>query len=58
MDGIMKENDRIREELTGLLDTYYNGSFVQLVCDYIRSTGMTRQEVERVLEEIRNVKGA
>ena len=58
MDGIMKENDRIREELTELLDTYYNGSFVQLVCDYIRSTGMTRQEVERVLEEIRNVKGA
>lgn len=58
MDGIMKENDRIREELTELLDTYYNGSFVQLVCDYIRFTGMTRQEVERVLEEIRNVKGA
>ena len=58
MDGTMKENDRIREELTELLDTYYNGSFVQLVCDYIRSTGMTRQEVERVLEEIRNVKGA
>ena len=54
----MKENDRIREELTELLDTYYNGSFVQLVCDYIRSTGMTRQEVERVLEEIRTVKGA
>ena len=53
MDGIMKENDRIREELTELLDTYYNGSFVQLVCDYIRSTGMTRQEVERVLEEMR-----
>ena len=58
MDGIMKENDRIREELTELLETYYNGSFVQLVCGYIRSTGMTRQEVERVLEEIRNVKGA
>ena len=53
MDGIMKEKDRIREELTELLDTYYNGSFVQLVCDYIRSTGMTRQEVERVLEEMR-----
>ena len=58
MDGTMEEKDTIREELTELLDTYYNGSFVQLVCDYIRSTGMTRQEVERVLEEIRNVKGA
>ena len=58
MDGIMKENDRIREELTELLETYYNGSFAQLVCDYICSTGMTPQEVERVLEEIRKVKGA
>ena len=58
MDGTMKEKDRIREELTELLDTYYNGSFVQLVCDYIRSTGMTRQEVERMLEEMRKVKGA
>ena len=58
MDGMMKENDRIREELTELLNTYYNGSFAQLVCDYIRFTGMTPQEVERVLEEIRKVKGA
>ena len=58
MDGTMKEKDRIREELTGLLDTYYNGSFAQLVCDYIRFTEMTRQEMERVLEEMRKVKGA
>ena len=58
MDGMMKKKDRIREELTELLNTYYNGSFVQLVCDYIRFTGMTPQEVERVLEEIRKVKGA
>ena len=54
----MESRDTIKEELTQLLNTYYNGSFVQLVCDYIRSTGMTRQEVERVLEEMRKVKGA
>ena len=58
MDGTMKEKDRIREELAELLETYYNGSFAQLVCDYIHSTGMTRQEMERVLEEMRKVKGA
>ena len=58
MDGTMKEKDKIREELTELLNTYYNGSFVQLVCDYIRSTGMTPQEVEWMLEEMRKVKGA
>ena len=54
----MDSRDTIKEELTQLLNTYYNGSFVQLVCDYIRSTGMTRQEVEWLLEEMRKVKGA
>ena len=54
----MESRDTIKEELTQLLNTYYNGSFVQLVCDYIRSTGMTRQEVEWLLEEMRKMKGA
>ena len=54
----MESKDTIKEELTQLLNTYYNGSFVQLVCDYIRFTEMTRQEMERVLEEMRKVKGA
>lgn len=58
MDETMKEKDTIREELTELLDTYYNGSFAQLACDYIRSMEMTRQEVERMLEEMRKVVGA
>ena len=55
-------NDERKEwhtgELTELLNEYYNGSFAQLACDYIRSTEMTRQEVERLLEKIRKVKGA
>ena len=54
----MDRRDTIKEELTQLLNTYYNGSFAQLVCDYIRFTEMTRQEMERVLEEMRKVKGA
>ena len=54
----MESRDTIKEELNQLLNTYYNGSFVQLVCDYIRFTGMTRQEVEWLLEEMRKVKGA
>ena len=54
----MESRDIIKEELGQLLENYYNGSFAQLVCDYIRSTGMTRQEMERVLEEMRKVKGA
>ena len=49
----MESKEIIKEELTQLLEDYYNGSFAQLVCGYIRSTGMTRQEVERVLEEMK-----
>lgn len=52
-DKSIKEKDRISEELTGLLDTYYNGSFPQMVCDYIRSTGMTLQEVEELLKAMK-----
>ena len=49
----MESRETIKEELGQLLDNYYNGSFAQLVCNYIRSTGMTRQEVEQMFEEIR-----
>ena len=54
----MESTETIKEELAQFLENYYNGSFAQLVCDYIRSTGMTPQEVERMLEEMRKVKGA
>ena len=54
----MENREMIKIELSELLKTYYNDSFVQLACDYIRSTEMTRQEVEWLLEEIRKVKGA
>lgn len=54
----MESTETIKEELTQLLENYYDGSFAQLVCDHIRFTEMTRQEVERVLEEMRKVKGA
>lgn len=49
----MESRDIIKEELAQFLENYYNGSFAQLVCNYIRSTGMTRQEVEQMFEEIR-----
>ena len=52
----MENREMIKVELTELLVKYYNGSFAQMVCDYIRLTGMTIEEVERVLEEIRKVK--
>ena len=41
-----------------MLEKYYDGSYAELVCGYILSTGMTQQEVEWVLEEMRKMKGA
>ena len=49
----MENREMIKEELTELLENYYNGSFAELACDYICGTEMTPQEVERILEEIR-----
>ena len=56
-NNFMGSKEVIKEELIRLLNAYYNGSFVQLVRDYIRFTGMTRQEVERILEELRRANG-
>ena len=53
MDKSKKEEDKIREEFTELLDMYYNGSFSKMMCDYIRSTGMTLQEVEELLKAMK-----
>ena len=49
----MENKEMIKEELASLLETCYNGSFAQLVDDYIRRTEMSPQEVERMLEEMR-----
>ena len=58
MDGTMKEKNSIQEELTELLNEYYNGSFTQMVCEYIRLSGMSAKEVEEVLEGLKKEKGA
>ena len=52
----MENREKIKVELAELLEKCYNGSFAQMVCDYIRITGMTEQEVGKMLEEIRKVK--
>ena len=50
----MAEEKMIKEQLTELLDTYYNGSFLQMVCEYIRSMGMRQEEVGELLEAMRD----
>ena len=51
----MENWEIIKNELEGILEIYYNGSFAELACDYIRFTEMTRQEVEWMLEEMKYV---
>ena len=54
----MENREMVKVELAELLENYYNGSFAQMVCDYIRLIGMTEQEVENMLKLMRNEKGA
>lgn len=49
----MTDKDKIKEQLFELLNEYYNGSFSQMACDYIRTTGVTQEEVEELLEAMK-----
>ena len=52
----MLESDKnpIKQELSEILAKYYDGSFVRLVSEYIRTTGMTEAEVDALLEEMKH----
>ena len=47
---------QIKKELSELLDQYYDGSFSRMACDYIHATGMTEEEVEALLEAMKDSK--
>ena len=52
----MDRKEMIKKELMELLEEYYNGSFPQMVCEYIRSAGMTQEEVEELLKTMKHLK--
>ena len=54
----MENKEKIKIQFMELLEKYYNGSFAQLVCEYIRITGMTQQEVENLLEDAKRRQGS
>ena len=45
----------LQQELSEFLQQYYNGSFPQMVCDYINATGMTQEEVEKLLNAMKDM---
>ena len=56
MGYVLGKGEIIKEQLTELLETYYNGSFPQMACEYIRATRMTQEKVEELLEANRTIK--
>lgn len=51
-----QEKQEIQEELNNLIANYYKGSFAQMVCEYIRATGMTEEEVKELMEGMKQRK--
>ena len=50
----MRNKEPIKQELSELLNQYYDGSFARMVSEYIRATGMTEAEVDALLEEMKH----
>ena len=48
-------NEFLKEQLDEFLQTHYDGSFSRMACDYIHVTGMTEEEVEALLEAMRDM---
>ena len=45
-----KDKQSIQEELSELLNLYYDGSFARLVQEYIRISGISEEEREALVE--------
>ena len=43
----------INQELSEILTKYYDGSFAQLVHEYIRTSGITEEEKEALMEAVK-----
>ena len=46
--------DPIKQELSEILAKYYDGSFARLVQEYIRTTGISEEEREALVEAVKN----
>ena len=50
------DSQNLKQELSEFLLQYYDGSFSRMACDYIHATGMKKEEVEALLEAMRESK--
>ena len=49
-----QDKELIKQELSEILTKYYDGSFAQLVQEYIRTSGITEEEREALVEAVKN----
>ena len=48
-------NEPINQELLEILTKYYDGSFARLVQEYIRTSGITEEEREALVEAVKQM---
>ena len=51
--NMIQEIEPIKQELSEILTKYYDGSFARLVQEYIRTTGITEEEREALVEAVK-----
>ena len=52
--NMIQEKEPIKQELSEILTKYYDGSFARLVQEYIRTSGITEEEREALVEIVIN----
>ena len=52
--NMIQEIEPINQELSEILTKYYDGSFARLVQEYIRTSGITEEEREALVEAVKN----
>ena len=48
-------NETLKKQLDEFLQIHYTSSFSRMACDYIHATGMKEEEVEALLEAMKDM---
>ena len=51
--NMIQEKEPIKQELSEILTKYYDGYFARLVQEYIRTSGITEEEREALVEAMK-----
>ena len=53
LSDLNQEKETIKQELSEILDKYYDGSFARLVQEYIRISSITEEKKEALVEAMK-----